>query len=36
MLMRDKDARDVVLKSGMESGVEVSFARLDAILAELA
>jgi uncharacterized protein YndB with AHSA1/START domain len=36
MLMRDKDARDVVLKSGMESGVEVSFARLDEIFAELA
>lgn len=36
MLMHDKEARDVVLKSGMESGVEVSFVRLDEILSGLA
>ena len=34
MAFDSKETRDGVLKSGMETGVEVSYARLDAILAE--
>ena len=36
MLMETREARDGVLKSGMESGVERSYQRLEAQLAELA
>jgi uncharacterized protein YndB with AHSA1/START domain len=34
MRMESKEARDGVLKSGMEQGMEPSYARLDAIVAE--
>ena len=35
MLFESREARDVTLKSGMESGVVASYERLDRILAEL-
>ncbi len=35
MLMASREARDGVLKSGMERGVVASYERLDAVLAEL-
>lgn len=36
VLYESKEARDGVLKSGMESGVEVSYVRLERVLVELA
>ena len=35
MLFESREARDVTLKSGMEKGVIVSYARLDDLLASL-
>lgn len=35
MLLASKEARDGVLKSGMEHGLEPSYARMDAVLAEM-